>query len=37
MASASASASKSTIGCPKGLIWDYFHFDKAEGYSEKFY
>ena len=30
---ASSSASKSTIGCPKGLIWDYFHFDKAECYS----
>ena len=30
---ASASASKSTIVRPKGLIWDYFHFDKAECYS----
>ena len=30
---ASASTSKSTIGCPKGLIWDYFHFCKAECYS----
>ena len=27
---ASASASKSIIGCSKGLIWDYFRFDNAE-------
>ena len=30
---ASAIASKSTIGCLKGLTWDYFHFHKAECYS----
>ena len=30
---ASASASKSTIGRPKGLMWDYFRLDKAECYS----